>query len=291
MKIRSLVIGTITTAAGGSAALLGYLLFVGRRNLVSTGDANLQRWVGPDASRWIYLLIIAVLAGLFVVASVLSSRPAGPVPAASDRAWRYGAVAGGLTGLILGLPTLATGGFATTTGVLTATTLAAFGAALLGPALAGGWGAARTGGSAGSGALAGLWFGVALAVVAGFAMVLRDTVFADRLVSGAWLQDHFTDPTCNGQTSDTLAACELGDSFGAMASYWLLFPLLGAGLGAVGGLVGRAAGSTPPSAVAAGDTSGAGTEVGVSRRPLRTSVGLAAVLFVVFVLEASFKIW
>jgi hypothetical protein len=172
---------------------------------------------------------------------------------------------------------MVTGATATTVGPLTAPVLVAYVGILVGPPLVGGW-AGRVTGRTGSGALAGLWFGVLLALTSGFALVLRDAVFADRLVAGAWLLDHFGDSTCNGQTGDTLAACEIGDSFGAMASEWLLFPLLAAGLGALGGLVGRVTTKlrTPPPA---------------DRLPARAPLALGVLLLVVLVAELTFHIW
>jgi hypothetical protein len=69
----------------------------------------------------------------------------------------------------------------------------------------GGW-AARSTGRAGSGALAGFWFGVVLALLSGFALSARDVLFAGGLSTGAWLLDHFGGPTCNHTTGDHLAA-------------------------------------------------------------------------------------
>ncbi|HEY7225014.1 MAG TPA: hypothetical protein VH561_15675 [Micromonosporaceae bacterium] len=272
MRTRVLVVGTVATFSLASVALLAYLLFVSRRNLVRTGDANLQRWVDPTTAAWLYLGFVAVLAAGFIAFALVGTAHAGRSDVAA-RPWRRGGGLGGATGAAIGILTIITGPTATAVALLTAPVLLAYLGALLGPPVVGGLAAHATGRAA-SGALAGLWFGLTMGLVAGFALVTRDVVFADRLVAGAWLTDHFGDATCNNQTGDTLAACEIGDSLGTMASDWLLFPLLGAGLGALGGLVGRA---------------GAGTTV--DRPSLRAPVGLGVLLIVVFAAELAFHLW
>src|SRR5262245_61665461 len=191
MRPRTQIVGTIVAAGGASAALLGYLLFAGRRSLVTTGDANLQRWAGPAASRWLYLAIVVFLVAVFAAAAVLGTQPA-----TRDRGWRLGGGAGAVTGLAIGVLTLLTGALATDPAPLTGAVLASFLAALAGAPVVGGW-VARFTRRTGDGALAGLWFGLLLAVVAGFFLVLRDTAFAERLVAGAWLHDSFGDSLCN----------------------------------------------------------------------------------------------
>jgi hypothetical protein len=279
MKPRVLTVSTVTTVAAASAALLAYLLFVSQRNLVTTGDAHLQRWVNANAARWIYLAIMVLLLTVFVATAVLGTRPSvadGRSP--EERPWRIGAAAGAAVGLVVGVAALVGGAVATTVGPLTAPTVAAYLAVLAGAPLIGGW-AARSTGRAGSGALAGLWYGLLLALVAGFALVARDVMFAGRLSSGAWLLDSFGDPTCNHTAGDTLSACEIGDALGAMAGQWLTFPLAGAGLAALGGLVGKATTLTRlPSP-------------GRWRPPVLATLGLSAVLLIVFVAEVTLQLW
>jgi hypothetical protein len=273
MRPRVLTITAVSGFAIASSVLLAILLFVTRRNLVTTGDAHLQRWVEPETARWLYLSMIVVLSAAFIVTALLGTRGSD----ADARPWQIGAGIGAAGGILLAIATIVTGAVATTVGPLTAPVLVAYLGALIGPPLVGGW-AGRSTGRTGSGAVAGLWFGVLLALASGFAVVLRDAVFADRLVTGAWLLDHFGDSTCNGQTGDTLAACEIGDSLGAMASGWLLFPLLAAGLGALGGLVGRATTQrrTPPPTDA-------------TRR--WAPVGLGVLLVLVLAAELTFQLW
>src|SRR5262245_49221955 len=150
MRPRTQIVGTLVAAGAASAALLGYLLFVGRRSLVDTGDANLQRWAGPVASRWLYLAIVIFLVAAFAVAAVLGTRPA-----IRERAWRLGGGAGAVTGLVLGVPTLLTGALATGPEPLTGAVLASFLAALAGAPVVGGC-VARSTRRTGDGALAGL---------------------------------------------------------------------------------------------------------------------------------------
>jgi len=310
MNARALTVGTVTAVAAASAALLAYLLFTSQRNLVTTGDAHLQRWVSPGAARWIYLAIAVALLTAFVATAVLGTRPAPPaagvtLPAAAggglpdvageggsggelsgvtgggavdERSWRIGAVAGAAVGLVLGLATLAAGAIARTAGPLTVPVAATYLAVLAGAPLVGGR-AARSTGRAGSGALAGLWYGLLLALLAGFALVARDALFAHRLTAGAWLLDRFDDPACNHTAGATLRACEIGDSLGAMASQWLMFPLAGAGLAALGGLAGKAATRTRLPGP------------GWRRPPVLAPLGLSAVLLVVFAAEITFQLW
>ena len=284
MSPRTVTVATVSAVGTASVALVAYLLFGSRRNLVHTGDAHLQRWVSPDAARWAYLAVALIIISGFIAATALGTRSSaalGAQPAAEaaeDRPWRIGAGGGAAAGLAIGLATLATGAVATTVGPLTAPVIVSYLAALVGGPLLGGW-AARATGRAGSGALAGLWFGVLLAVLAGLALLARDVIFEPRLVGGAWRHDQFGDALCNDTTGDTLAACELGDSLGAMVADWLTFPLLCAGLGGLGGLVGKVAARTRlPSP-------------GRFRAAVIAPWGLGALLLVVFIAETAFQLW
>lgn len=268
---------TAVTAFGlASTALLAYLLFVARRNLVTVGDAHLQQWVDANTARWLYLGIAAVPVSAFIVAAALELRTTGISERRTGGPGFAGAQLGAVVGAIIGVLALVAGATATSLGLLNAPLLVAHFASLVGPLVVGGW-AGRRFGRATAGALGGLWFGVLLALVSGFALVLTDTLFANRLASGPWLFDRVGDPTCNNRIGTTLAACEIGDTLGAMAFQWLLFPLYGVALGAVAALVGRA-------------TRGriaARTE----RLSVLTSVGLCLVLILVLSVELSLHLW
>lgn len=286
MRARILTITMVAVAAAASTALEAYLLFVSHRNLVTTGDAQLQRSVSPGTARWLYLGGTAVIAVALIVTAVLSTRPtpSGPTELAGvvtygSQPWWLGAAAGGALGLVIGLAALALGATARTVGPLTAPTVAAYLALLIG-GIAIGAVAARSTGRTSSGALAGFWFAVMLALLTGLAPVARDALFAGRLSTGAWLLDHFGDPTCNHVTGGTLSACEIGDSLGAMASQWLLFPILGTLTATLGGAVGRATRSSPLPAAAADPPS-----------TILAPAALCGILLLVFAAEIILHIW
>jgi hypothetical protein len=100
--------------------------------------------------------------------------------------------------------------------------------------LAGAIAASRTG-RISTGAVAGIWCGMLSAVgIAIPGLVLRNPL-ADTLARVEWIHD----PTCLPAHGAALAACEVGDSLGGVAIYFLVVPLLGIGLGIVGGLLAR----------------------------------------------------
>jgi hypothetical protein len=239
MKPYAFPVRWVAALAAATSALMAYLLFVSYRDLVTTGDAHLQRWVSPQAARWIYLgLVVALAAAMSAAARVSATAQWEPAEAEGTRPWRLGAAAGLAAGAVAGFVSLLTAAFATHVALLGAGLLVAELAAVIGPLVVGVLGARATGRTA-SGALAGMWFGVLLALSAGLAGLASDTLFAARLAAGPWLADRVGDITCNRQIGKTLIACELGDTAGVMAFMWLVFPLLGAAAGAVGGLTGR----------------------------------------------------
>jgi hypothetical protein len=239
MKPYAFPVRWVAALAGATSALMAYLLFVAYRDLVTTGDAHLQRWVSPQAARWLYLgLVVILAAAMSAAASASATAQRDQAGAAVARPWRLGAAAGLAAGALAGVVSLLTDAFATHAALLGTGLLIAELAAVVGPLAVGILGARATGRTA-SGVLAGMWFGVLLALTAGLAGLASDTLFAARLTAGPWLADRVGDITCNRQTGKTLTACELGDTAGVMAFMWLAFPLLGAAVGAVGGLAGR----------------------------------------------------
>ena len=264
---RSLTAGTVAGLGVASLALLGYLLFVARRDLVHTGDAQLQRWAGPDAARWIFLGIAAAIVVAFVVTAAVGGegRPA---------------TVGLATGGALAVLALASGAVATSAALLSVPSGVSYGALLAGAVVIG----VRTG-RPGAGAVAAVWFAVVLALAAGLATVARDTVFASRLAGGAWVGDHFGDVTCQGVRGDPLAACEIGDTLGGMAFMWLAFPPVAAGLGWLGGLAGDAAAASRPATQDGGTSRPA---AGVKTRP---AVVLCGFLVAVCVVAVTLHLW
>jgi hypothetical protein len=104
--------------------------------------------------------------------------------------------------------------------------------------LAGAMAASRTGRTS-TGALAGIWCGMLSAVgIAAPGLLLRNPL-ADTLARMEWIHD----PTCLPAHGAALAACEVGDSLGGMTIAFLVVPLLGIGLGIMGGLLSRHVGA------------------------------------------------
>lgn len=108
--------------------------------------------------------------------------------------------------------------------------------------VAGAMAAARTG-RIYAAAQAGLWNGMLSALGIAAASLLIDNPIAIRLARLEWVHD----PTCTGAHVPSLVACEIGDSLGGVAVYLLIFPLLGIGLGLIGGLMARRGRAARPS--------------------------------------------
>jgi hypothetical protein len=100
--------------------------------------------------------------------------------------------------------------------------------------LAGTMAATRTG-RISTGALAGMWSGILSALGIAASGLLLNNPLADTLAQMEWIHD----PTCLSAHGAALAACEVGDSLGGIAICFLTVPLLGIGLGIVGGLLSR----------------------------------------------------
>jgi hypothetical protein len=130
------------------------------------------------------------------------------------------------------------------------------------------------GGRVGSGALAGFWAGLIFALAFAITEILIDDVFAGTFLRTTWATDHY----CRGELD--VAACEIGDTLGGVANFLLAMPLVGAGLGALGGALGSA------SAISRGGQPEAGNTVtgssGWARVPVPLAFGgLATIIFVV----------
>jgi hypothetical protein len=229
---RALVVA-VTALSAVFFLLLVYTMFVGFPSITHTGDAHLQRWLGPDAARWGYLALGLLVAGAYGMVAIGGNLDGGQ---ASSRSVLAGAAVGVISGLVA-------------VGVLAAVTLTATGPEGLTPSatfdmflmvagpLVAGAAAGRLTGRAGQGILAGFWCGVVLALLASTSLLLRDLVFAGTLDHTAWVGDRFGDALCNGVRGAILAGCEVGDDFGFAAFLLLVGPLLGGLVGGLGSLV------------------------------------------------------
>ncbi len=84
-----------------------------------------------------------------------------------------------------------------------------------------------------TGSVVGLWSGLAMALGIALTSLLVSYVLMGFSLHTSWAHDL----TCSGSTD--LAACELGDTLGGIANMLLVLPLLGAGVGTIGGLLFR----------------------------------------------------
>jgi hypothetical protein len=127
---------TVAVAALSAAffLLLAYTVFVGFPSITQTGDANLQRWVGPDWARWGYLALGLVVAGAYGLVAIRGNLDAGHE---RSRSVLVGAITGGVSGLlaiaVLALVTL----IARDPAQLAPTSVVILPLLLLGPAAAG----------------------------------------------------------------------------------------------------------------------------------------------------------
>jgi hypothetical protein len=201
---------------------------------LTTGDAHLQRWIGPDAARASFLaLAVAVGAGAIWVAVRSTNDPT------TRPAWLLGAVAGAGVGLIVAMLYLIMAGVASSSaGLQLAPELVSL-ALLLGPPVVG-LVASGTHGTTSAGAVAGFWFAFALALVADLGLIASDSLFSSRLLQTAWANYSSADRLCTGVHGATLLGCAVGDDLGFAATLLVLGPVLGLGLGALAGVVGRA---------------------------------------------------
>jgi hypothetical protein len=99
MVVRRVAVGSLSGAVFILVALVAVALFVQFPMVMTTGDAHLQRWIGPDAARLSFLaLAVAVGVGAIWVAI------RGTHDAATRPAWLLGAVGGAGVGLVAALP-------------------------------------------------------------------------------------------------------------------------------------------------------------------------------------------
>lgn len=215
------------------ALLLADFFYVQYPLVTQTGDANLQRWIGPDTVKIVGILLGLLFGGCYLAVAIGGTREEETV-----RAWKLGAVAGGGAGVIVLLLYAFTGLITISLGELLIPVFALYGFLLVGTLIVG-FLAGEGEGRISAGATAGFWFGAMLALVAGVSVLARDALFAPHLASTVWLSDHFADRTCQGARGSILMGCEVGDDLGFAANTFLLSPLLGLLLGTGGGVLGR----------------------------------------------------
>lgn len=213
--------------------LLADIFYVQFPMVTRTGDANLQRWIGPDTVRLVGLLIGLLFGGCYLAVAIRGTRQR-----ETARAWKLGAVAGGGAGVMVLLLYGLTGLITISLGELLIPTLVLYGFALAGTLVVG-FLAGEGEGQISAGTIAGFWFGAILALVAGLSVLARDALFAQHLASTVWVGDHFGDLSCQGARGSILMGCEVGDDLGFAANTFLLLPLLGLLLGTGGGVLGR----------------------------------------------------
>jgi len=272
---RTIVIVAVTALSAVFFLLLAYMMFVGFPAITQTGDAHLQRWLGPDMARWGYLALGLLVAGAYGTVAIGGNLDSGQ---ASSRSVLAGAAVGVASGLV-SVVVLATATLtATSPGGLAPSATADMLLMVAAPVVAGaaaGWLTGR----ASQGLLAGFWCGVVFALLASTSLLLRDLVFAGTLAHTAWVGDRFGDALCNGVQGTVLADCEVGDDFGFAAFLLLLGPLMGALAGGPGSLA-ASRGREPVGQAAP--------------RWSRSTIALAAfsgVMLALFVVELLTQLW
>jgi hypothetical protein len=190
--------------------------------------ASLPILLGDSGARIAYLALGAGIALLYIGVAALGAYAS---QSAGERPWRTGALLALIGGGVWLILSVATKFFPlleplSAPGVLLIPIL---------PALAGLLEARRTGDLA-PGALAGFWCGVTLAVILGILVISLDHLFVGVLLRTSWAHDHL----CAAHTGDALAACEMSDDLGFVATALVLMPLLGWLFGLVGGAFGLA---------------------------------------------------
>jgi hypothetical protein len=223
-------IGTLTVL---SALILADIFYLQYPLVTQTGDANLQRWIGPGAVKIVGILLGLLFGGCYLAVAIRGTREV-----ATAWTWKLGAVAGVGLGMVVLLLYAITGLITISLGELQIPIVALYGFILVGPPIVGfiaGEGECRIS----AGAIAGFWFGAMLALVAGVSILARDVLFAQHLALTVWSSDNFGDSLCRGAQGSILMVCEVGDDLGFTANAFLLLPLLGLLLGTGGGVLGR----------------------------------------------------
>lgn len=234
MAARRVAVGSLSGAVFILVALVAVALFVQFPMVMTTGDAHLQRWIGPDAARLSFLaLAVAVGAGAIWVAVRSTHDPA------TRPAWLLGAVGGAGVGLAAALLYLITDFVSSSSAGLQLGPELVSTALLLGPLVVGAV-AARMSGTTSAGAVAGFWFALALSILADVGLLAGDSLFSSRLMQTAWANYSSGDALCRGAHGATLLGCAVGDDLGFTATLLILGPVLGLGLGALAGLLGHA---------------------------------------------------
>jgi hypothetical protein len=226
---------SVVAVAGLMLALFVYVLFIAYPSITSTGDANLQVWVGPELARWGYLLLGLLLFGSYATVAFAAGHRNEQVNAATVT---IGAAVGWGSGQIVAATLVVSSLLAAAPSDLAAAAVVPYVVMFVTPIVAGGI-VGRRSGRTRLAMLGGFWCGLVLALVVAVALNLRDLLLAERLMNGAWLGDVVGDATCTDVSGTVLAECEIGDDLGAAAAQMLVGPLVAIPLGALGGAAGR----------------------------------------------------
>ncbi|MBF6589110.1 MAG: hypothetical protein IVW57_01100 [Ktedonobacterales bacterium] len=268
--------------SAGVVLLIGLVviaLFHAFPSVMTTGDAQLQRWIGPDAARLSFLgLALAVGAGAIWVA-VQGTRETAARPA-----WLVGVGVGAVVGVATMVHYVVMDAISATGEGLQVPSSLAMAALLLG-SLAVGIIAARAVGRIGAGAVAGFWYALVLSLLGDVGLLAGDLMFAHRLAQTAWVGYSSRDALCTGVRGATLMGCAVGDDLGFAATLLIFGPVLGLGLGALAGLAGRALAQRQPEAREQGSTA---TLWSATLRPV---IVFSAFLTVVMVAELLGNLW
>jgi hypothetical protein len=254
-------------------ALIWYTFLRYPASVAASGNgpkASLPIWLGDAGATIAYLALGALLALLYLGVAAVGARASSPT---SERPWRTGvslALLGGAIWLLLDVATK----------LIPALEFLSLPSALLVPglpALAGALVARRTGQLA-LGALAGFWCGVTIAPLLGVLALAQDHVFATTLLHTSWAHDRL----CAPLAGDALAACEMSDDLGFVATTLVLMPFVGWLFGLVGGAFGLALRPGPAS------------ETPDTTRTINRLVApgiFSAALAAIFVAELIWRLW
>jgi hypothetical protein len=188
--------------------------------------ASLPIWLGDSGAMIAYLILGAVIALLYIGVAAVGARASHP---ADEQPWRIGAalaLLSGATWLILGVAAKLFSPLEPVSALspLLIITLPGLSGLL----------AARRSGQLATGALAGFWCGATLAILFGVVTITLDHLFVGTLLRTTWAHDTH----CAAHMGDALAACELSDDLGFVATMLTLFPFAGWLFGALGSAIG-----------------------------------------------------